>query len=172
MLRAPYKPGEGFGLIERHETSGNIVLSPSFNPEGIGLGGFWDEYQRIRSRERQEGDPDADYLAAREYYDAAIDSAEGKLRMSLVPLSGALPGAKDRTILVDHSMLVFLLGLESVWDDLRKQYKDPHAKDGVMRVCGTVAGMARAHQQKWPSYRWNSQQKRIIDWCESASSGR
>ena len=164
--RGRYAGGGVYPFLVWQQSGENIILSPGFNPVAVlGASGMNDEYARIRRESRDQGDWDADSREAeRSQRPAAV---EKRGTVSMLPLFTCSPGSDDATILIDHSMLVFLLRMEGAWSDLRRQYRNSNARDGVVLVCRTVAGMSRAHRLKWPSYQWNSQQRKIIDWCEA-----
>jgi hypothetical protein len=163
MRQASFIPGGAvYPFLTWQERRGNILLAPGFNPEGTGEGSFWEEYQDIASKEKQGKNRDASYHAGASVCDASVSSTENGRKTSFVPLNG-----KDHVIRVDHSMLVFLLGLDGVWADLRRAHNDPKDKEAVILTCRTIDQMAKAHHEKWPDHKWDSKRQHVIDWCHS-----
>ena len=167
LLRASHGGGGLWPVAVWQETSGNIILAPGFNPEGIGMGNFWDEYQMIGEKAKGDGNRDADYVSARESSGPSLSSTDRVLKVSLVPLSGDFNERQLGHLLVDHSMLVFLLGLHQAWDDLHNLYAKPETKDGAALVCRTIVDMVLSHERKWPTYKWNGKERQVIDWCKA-----
>jgi len=166
IRRAPYKVGEGLFYIERHETSSNIIFAPGFNPARLGDGHFWEDYHRLRE---QDSRMDVDFLDAEESIQQ-FRYGQGQLTIAMIPLRSSMPDSGTDRIAVDHSMLVFLLGLDDVWTDLRRLYNDQSHKKAVVLVCKTIEQMAMAHREKWPMHKWNGKQQRVIDWCHSIAA--
>lgn len=166
FVRAPYQPGVGaFGIV-RQERSSNVVLAPGFNPVFVGDGGFWSQYRRIQQGNTQI---DADYLSAERSAQPYKYDAQDRLIISMIPVRREGTGP---SIQVNHSMLVFLLGLNNVWEDVRRAQKKAEAVEAIKLICRTVADMAQAHRKKWPDYQWSNQQRKIIDWCETVAWGK
>jgi hypothetical protein len=166
VRRAPYKPGAAFCYVIRHERSSNIILAPGFNALALGDGAFWAEYYNLR---KKNAGLDADYGAAVASVDQ-LKRSEGQLVVSLIPLYATEPSSGEQKILVDHSMLIFLLGLEGVWNDLRRQHEHGETRDAIALICESISSIVLAYEKKWPSYKWTGRQKRIIEWCHSIAS--
>lgn len=167
IRRAPYRPGEGFAYVERHETSSNIFLAPGYNPAVLDGGDFWARYWALR----KQNDVDADLLAAKALAPQFRRDQE-QLTISLIPLLNADPYTGSNKIIIDHSMLAFLLDLDGVWADLRTLYHKEDHREAVILVCRSIAAMAQADRDKYPAHAWNARQERVLSWCRTASAGR
>ena len=74
------------------------------------------------------------------------------------------------TILVNHSLLVFLLDRREIWQDLRWRYRREEDREAIRLICKTIDEVAKAHDEKWPDYAWPDKHKKIIKWCNSIAT--
>lgn len=147
------------------EAAENIICAPGFNPEVVlTQHAIDDAYGKIQKATEANGDWDADYRRAAETC-AHLGVPGRPVRIPFVSLHVNVSPENAQGIAVNHSMLVFLLGLDDVWADLHRVYNDPKDKKAVILICKTIDQMAMAHHEKWPDYRWDSKQQHVIDWC-------
>jgi len=170
MAAGSFRGNSPLPFLVYQEAVENIICVPGFNPEVVLTQHALDDvYGKIQKTTKANGDRDADYRALAEA--CARAGSPGKLvRIPLVPLRFDASPGKPQGIAVNHSMLVFLLGLDDVWTDLRRAYDEPKNKKAVGLICRTIDQMARAHHQKWPAYKWNDKQQRVIEWCHSITA--
>jgi len=163
--------GSSLPFLVYQEATESIICAPGFNPEVVLTQHSLDDaYGKIQNATKTQTDLDADYRRAAEV--CAFLGTPGKpVRIPLVPLYAKIvDGGNTQDVAVNHSMLVFLLDLDDVWTDLRRLYNDQSHKKAVILVCKTIEQMAKAHREKWPMYKWNEKQQRVIDWCHSIAA--
>ena len=180
LLTPSYNPGYGSMLCAVHERCGNVLFAPGFNPSGNprvilwdgvlrdDARSFWTEYKRVKKATLESGDLDKDY---REAADALRAKAAAQGRVVLIPLHSSSDGvAGKERLLVNHSMLVFLLNQRRIWRDLRSCYRRGKGREAITLICRTVSLIAEAHRKKWPSHTWETRHKQIIEWCDKVAT--
>lgn len=146
---------------------GNVLFAPGFNPESVmTAGSFDDQYYEIQTKTKQADDMDRDFRMAEDARPPLHVTGQ-PFRIDPIPLYAGEPQSGRRRVQVDHSMLVFLLGLDRVWSDLWWRYREKDSKEAVVVVCKTMVAADEAHRQKWPEYKWDTRQQRILDWCKA-----
>jgi len=133
----------------------------------VGKRGFYARYYAIR-----DATPgyDSEFVSAE---DVVIDEAsDEELVLRLVPLCMPGENVASSRVTVNHSMLLFLLGLEDVWRDLRVVSERASQRDAVVLLCQAVYDMFQAHERRWPGYEWTPAQKRVVGWCDEIASQR
>lgn len=185
-LRVPtYRPGRGTSpplFLERHEESSSILFVRGHN--AVAVGGYWTESGRRRYAAYGVGQRGfyREYYAIRDAapsYDAEFVAAEDaaahtgsadELVLELVPLYVPAEGATPCRPLVNHSMLLFLLGRADLWKDLQAAYREEPHRAGVILVCQVVCEMAEAHQHRWPDFELTPDQRRVLGWCRQIAA--
>jgi hypothetical protein len=178
------------------EDAGSVLFAPGFNPMGVpwwlwdnsSSGGFWGDYHANKSIPAHsvldEGYRKAaaalapSSLSGKETFDELAEKIRsGKTpgdavgRTFMVPLYSVPTTGGRGVITINHSLLIFLVNRQDVWADLQSRYKRGRDKEAITIICKSIAQMVKAHDEKWPSYAWTPQQKRVIAWCNSVADG-
>jgi len=162
-----YMRRKSYSYLVRHQSADPLFLSPGFNPlPEMPYGPVWKKYRDLRERESQYN---ADYPDLDKYSDQ-YQGQDGVVLISLIPLYSTDTAAGVKKIMVDHSMLVWLLDSREIWEGLHTFYEQRDGKEGVQLVAETICRMVAAHEEKWPGYLWTVEQKKVIEWYQTVSS--
>lgn len=162
-----YGPAEGsmvYPFVSYRATM-NIYCSVGFNPSIMGVDRACDEYWRIRERTKTAGHLDCDY----EKYEKEIRRPAYRVQRSptelpIIPLYYKAPDGATQ-IIVNHSVIEFLLARDSVWSCIRRRYATNADRESIAVLCLAIHTAVEAHREKWPLYRWEPGQAAVIAWC-------